>query len=167
MSFAYFCITSIPLAIIAKLCVIILLNFHILYLSFNKTKKRPITIVVSIFLPSFLLCDRGRSFFWKPFFWKFVRNRSTRIGGPRASLFQLFFAFLTWPYLTCLNRSLSPFFHHLTPPGWPPIWQFFSEFQKMDMERRGGGGIIEIFLAFLTWPNLTCWSITLIPSFIT
>jgi hypothetical protein len=88
------------------------------------------------------------------------------IGGPRASLFQLFFAFLTWPNLICLNRPLSLFYHHLTPPGWPLIWQFFSEFQKMDMERRGGR-IIELFLAFLTWPNLTCWSIPLIPSFIT
>ncbi len=88
------------------------------------------------------------------------------IGGPRASLFQLFFAFLTWPNLTCLNRPLSPFFHHLAPPGWPLIWRFFSKFWKMDMERRWGR-IIELFLAFLTWPNLTCWSIPLIPSFIT
>jgi hypothetical protein len=38
------------------------------------------------------------------------------IGGPRASLFQLFIAFLTWPNLTCLNRPLSQFFHYLTPP---------------------------------------------------
>ncbi len=88
------------------------------------------------------------------------------IGGPRASLFQLFIAFQTWPNLTCLNRPLSQFFYHLTPPGWPLIWQFFSEFQKMDMERRGGQ-IIELFLTFLTWPNLTFWRIPLIPSFIT
>jgi hypothetical protein len=88
------------------------------------------------------------------------------IGGPRASLFQLFIAFLTWPNLTSLNRPLSQFLHHLTPPGWPLIWRFISEFRKMNMERRGGQ-IIELFLAFLTCPNLTCWRIPLIPSFIT
>jgi hypothetical protein len=88
------------------------------------------------------------------------------IQGPRASLFQLFIAFLTWPNLTCLNRPLSQFFEHLTPPGWALIWRYFSEFWKLDMKRRGGR-IIELFTAFLTWPNLTCWSIPLILSFIT
>ncbi len=88
------------------------------------------------------------------------------IGGPGLTFFNFFIAFLTWPNLTFLNRPLSLFFHHLTPPRWPLIWQFFSEFWKMDMERRVGL-IIELFLAFLTWPNLTCWSIPLIPSFIT
>ena len=60
------------------------------------------------------------------------------IGGPRASLFQLFIAFLTWPNLTGLKRPLSPFFHHLTPPGWPLIWQFFLNFEKWTWKGEGG-----------------------------
>jgi hypothetical protein len=89
------------------------------------------------------------------------------IGGPRASLFQLFIAFLTWPNLTCLNRPLSQFFHHQTPLGWPLIWQFFLNFEKWTWKGGGGGQIIEHFLACLTRPNLTCWRIPLILSFIT
>jgi len=39
------------------------------------------------------------------------------IGGPRASIFELFIVILTWPKLTRLNMPLSPFFHPLTLPG--------------------------------------------------
>ena len=76
------------------------------------------------------------------------------IGGPRASLFQLFIAFLTWPNLTCLNRPLSPFFHHLTPPGWPLIWQFFLNLEKWTW--KGGGSNNWTFSCFpnLNQPNL-------------
>ncbi len=88
------------------------------------------------------------------------------IGGPRALLFQLFIAFLTWPNLTCLHRPFNPFIYHLTPPGWPLIWRFFLNFEKWTW-KGGGGRIIELFLAFPTCPNLTCWSIPLFPSFIT
>ncbi len=48
------------------------------------------------------------------------------IGGPRASIIELFIAILTWPNLTGLNRPLSPFFHPLTLPGYP-LCCLFSE----------------------------------------
>jgi hypothetical protein len=49
------------------------------------------------------------------------------IGGPRASIFELFIAILTWPNLTGLNRPLNPFFHPLTLPRYPLFCCLFSE----------------------------------------
>jgi hypothetical protein len=57
------------------------------------------------------------------------------IGGPRASIFELFIAILTWPNLTGLNRPLSPFFHPLTLPGYPLFCCLFSENWKMEIKR--------------------------------
>ncbi len=59
------------------------------------------------------------------------------IGGPRASIFELFTAILTWPNLTGLNRPLSPFFHPLTLPGYPLFCCLFSENWKMEIKRSG------------------------------
>ena len=49
------------------------------------------------------------------------------IGGPRASIFELFIAIPSRPNLTGLNRPLNPFFHPLTLPGYPLVCCLFSE----------------------------------------
>jgi hypothetical protein len=79
------------------------------------------------------------------------------IGDQTATLFRLFNALLSWPNLTCVNRPLSPFFYHPTPPGFPLFCWFFSEL-KINSHKKEGGQIIELFIAYLTWPILTCWS---------
>ena len=95
-----------------------------------------------------------RLFFQKPFFQIFVQKRSTNgLGAPGLHFFNFFIAFLTWPNLTRTNWPFSQFFHHLTTLSD----NFFSEFLKMDMERRGAGGLNNwIFSCFpnLTQPNL-------------
>ncbi len=72
------------------------------------------------------------------------------IGGPRASIFELFIAILTWPNPTGLNRPLSPFFHPLTLPGYPLFCCLFSKNWKMEIKRSG--------VKCLTYPNLACFS---------
>ncbi len=55
------------------------------------------------------------------------KHPNESIGGPKASIFELFIAILTWPNLTGLNRHLSPFFHPLTLLGYPLFCCLFSE----------------------------------------
>ncbi len=74
------------------------------------------------------------------------------IGGPRASIFELFLAIITWPNLTGLNRPLSPFFHPLTLPF---LLLIFWKLKNGD--KKEWGQIIELFIGCLTWPNLACF----------
>jgi hypothetical protein len=63
-----------------------------------------------------------------------AKQPNKSIGGPRASIFELFIAILTWPNLTGLNRPLSPFFHPLRLPGYPLSDVYFLKIEKWRLE---------------------------------
>ena len=100
-----------------------------------------------------------RSFIRKLFFWIFVQNKLTNELGYSRVLFLTFvIVILTWSNLTGFIIPFWPCFH---PQRRPISAIFFLNLKKG--HKKEGSPVIDFFIGFLTWPDLTGVSLLLNP----